>query len=112
MIGRSIGYSEECLGIHLGNKHDADLGDGDGKKAQQLLARQYYFPVMGTCWESFAGTLYSQIFLLPELGLSHPTGGHHFRAWKQNGTLANSGAWFIGCVLCSAFIPGAMGTQF
>ena len=23
-------------------------------------------------------------------------GGQHFRAWKQNGTLANSGAWFIG----------------
>jgi len=75
---KSIGYSEECLGIHLGNKHDADLGDGDDRKAQQFLARQYYFlPVMGTCWESFAG-------------------GHHFRAWKQNGTLANSGAWFIG----------------
>jgi len=74
---KSIGYSEECLGIHLGNKHGADLGDGDGKKMQQLLARQYYFPVMGTCWESFAG-------------------GHHFRAWKQNGTLANSGAWFLG----------------
>jgi len=74
---RSIGYSEECLGIHLGNKHDADLGDGDDRKAQQFLARQYYFPVMGSCWESFAG-------------------GHHFRAWKQNGTLANSGAWFVG----------------
>jgi len=74
---KSIGYSEECLGIHLGNKHDADLGDGDGKQVQQLIARQYYFPVMGTCWESFAG-------------------GHHFRAWKQNGTLANSGAWFLG----------------
>jgi hypothetical protein len=43
------------LGIHLGNKHDADLGDGDEKKGQQLIARQYYFPVMGTCWESFAG---------------------------------------------------------
>ena len=54
-IGRSIGFSEECLGIHLGNKHDADLGDGDDKKVQQFLARQYYFPVMGTCWESFAG---------------------------------------------------------
>jgi hypothetical protein len=31
----------------------------------------------GTCWESFAG-------------------GHHFRAWRQNGTLADSGAWFVG----------------
>lgn len=26
------------------------------------------------------------------------SGGHHFRAWKQNGTQANSGAWFIGFV--------------
>lgn len=54
-IGRSIGFSEECLGIHLGNKHDANLGDGDDKKVQQFLARQYYFPIVGTCWESFAG---------------------------------------------------------
>ncbi|KAF9013166.1 hypothetical protein BDQ17DRAFT_1386784 [Cyathus striatus] len=74
---KSIGYSEECLGIHYGNRHDADLGDGDGRKTEQFLARQYYFPVWGTCWESLAG-------------------GHHFRAWKQNGTLAPSGAWFIG----------------
>jgi len=74
---KSIGYSEECLGIHLGGKHYADLGDGDEKKAQQFLVRQHYFPIMGTCWESFAG-------------------GHHFRAWRQNGTLANSGAWFLG----------------
>jgi hypothetical protein len=27
---------------------------------------------------------------------SHLIGGHHFRAWKQNGTQADSGAWFIG----------------
>jgi hypothetical protein len=33
------------------------------------------------------------------IGTDSPTGGHHFRAWKQNGTLANSGAWFIGYVL-------------
>jgi len=73
---KSIGFSDECLGIHLGDLHAADLGDGDRKKLQQFLARQN-FPLMGTCWESLAG-------------------GHHFRAWKQNGTLANSGAWFIG----------------
>ena len=41
------------------------------------LFRQYYFPIFGTCWESLAG-------------------GHHFRAWPQNGSLANSGAWFLG----------------
>ncbi|KAF9527501.1 hypothetical protein CPB83DRAFT_876342 [Crepidotus variabilis] len=74
---KSLGYSEECLGLHIGHIHEANLGDGDGKKLEMYLARQSYFPVWGTCWESLAG-------------------GQHFRAWKQNGTLANSGAWFIG----------------
>ncbi|KAF9031457.1 hypothetical protein BJ165DRAFT_1358303 [Panaeolus papilionaceus] len=74
---KSIGYAEECMGIHYGDRHDADLGDGDGRKVELYLARQYYFPIWGTCWESIAG-------------------GQHFRAWKQNGTLANSNAWFIG----------------
>ncbi|TFY75218.1 hypothetical protein EWM64_g8794 [Hericium alpestre] len=73
---KSIGYSEECLGLHYGNLHEADLGDGEGRRLEMYLVRQYYFPIWGTCWESFAG-------------------GHHFRAWKQNGTVANSGAWFI-----------------
>ncbi|PPR07680.1 hypothetical protein CVT24_003923 [Panaeolus cyanescens] len=74
---KSIGYAEECMGLHYGDRHDADLGDGDGRKVEMFLARQYYFPIWGTCWESIAG-------------------GQHFRAWKQNGTLANSNAWFIG----------------
>jgi len=74
---KSLGYSEECLGLHYGDLHGANLGDGDGRKTELFLARQYYFPVWGTCWESLAG-------------------GQHFRAWKQNGTLANSGAWFLG----------------
>ncbi|TFK33031.1 hypothetical protein BDQ12DRAFT_616057 [Crucibulum laeve] len=77
VYAKSLGYSEECLGLHYGNIHAADLGDGDGRKPELFLARQYYFPVWGTCWESLAG-------------------GHHFRAWKQNGTHADSGAWFIG----------------
>ncbi|KAI0647858.1 hypothetical protein C8Q79DRAFT_952263 [Trametes meyenii] len=74
---KSIGFSEECLGLHYGQIHDADLGDGLGRKPEQFLGRQHYFPIMGTCWESVRG-------------------GHHFRAWKQNGTDANSGAWFLG----------------
>ena len=53
---RSIGYSKECLGFHMGALHGADLGDGDGIKLQQVIARQhYYFPIWGTCWESLAG---------------------------------------------------------
>jgi len=74
---KSVGFSEECLGLHYGKIHEADLGDGNGKVEEHYLARQYYFPVWGTCWESVAG-------------------GNHFRAWKQNGTMANSGAWFLG----------------
>ncbi|KAI0953547.1 hypothetical protein AcW1_007737 [Taiwanofungus camphoratus] len=79
MYAKSIGFSKECLGLHYGHIHEADLGDGIGRKPEQLLARQDYFPVMGTCWESVRG-------------------GHHFRAWHQNGTIADSGAWFIGYV--------------
>jgi len=74
---KSIGFSNECLGIHRGNVHGADLGDGIGRRDEQYLSRQYYFhPIYGTCWESIAG-------------------GNHFRAWKQNGTEANTGAWFL-----------------
>lgn len=74
---RSIGFSEECFGMHYGHLHEADLGDGLGRKPEVYLARQHYVPVFGTCWESVRG-------------------GQHFRAWKQNGTIANSGAWFLG----------------
>ncbi|KAH9891837.1 hypothetical protein C8Q73DRAFT_90702 [Cubamyces lactineus] len=74
---KSIGFSEECLGLHYGHIHEADLGDGLGRKPEQFLGRQHYFPIAGTCWESVRG-------------------GHHFRAWKQNGTDADSGAWFLG----------------
>ncbi|KAG8700273.1 hypothetical protein FRC08_004795 [Ceratobasidium sp. 394] len=72
---KSIGFSEECLGIHIGDIHSADLGDGEGRKDEQFLARQHYFPIWGTCWESLAG-------------------GNHFRAWRQRDT----GAWFLACV--------------
>jgi len=74
---KSIGFSGECLGLHYGDLHDADLGDGKGRQTEQFLARQHYFPVWGTCWESLAG-------------------GHHFRAWKQDGPLADTNAWFLG----------------
>jgi hypothetical protein len=74
---RSLGFDEECLGLHIGVLHTADLGDGAGRTPEALLARQSYFPRWGTCWESAVG-------------------GNHFRAWRQNGTAANSGAWFLG----------------
>ena len=43
------------MGLHYGNIHRADLGDGQGLVDELYLARQYYFPVWGTCWESLAG---------------------------------------------------------
>ncbi|KAG6847225.1 hypothetical protein H0H93_009424, partial [Arthromyces matolae] len=52
---KSIGFADECLGLHIGDLHSADLGDGDGRKFEQFLARQHYFPIWGTCWESLAG---------------------------------------------------------
>lgn len=52
---RSIGFSEECFGLHYGHVHKADLGDGDGRKSEHILARQHYFPRWGTCWESVVG---------------------------------------------------------
>jgi len=83
---KSIGFSNECLGLHMGDLHSADLGDGLGRRLEQFLARERYFPVWGTCWESIVG-------------------GNHFRAWKQNGTGIGdgmgdgdrpaSGAWFL-----------------
>jgi len=72
----SIGFAEECLGLHIGNIHQANLGDGQGKIDEQFLARQTYFPILGTCWQSLVG-------------------GHHFRAWHQNGSDANTRAWFL-----------------
>ncbi|KAF8522038.1 hypothetical protein JB92DRAFT_2807462 [Gautieria morchelliformis] len=68
----SIGYAEECLGLHYGRIHKAHLGDDQGWQDEQFLARQTYFPIFGTCWESVVG-------------------GHHWRAWQQNGTKA----WFL-----------------
>ena len=36
---RSIGYSSECLGLHVGWLHIANLGDGAGNRTEELLAR-------------------------------------------------------------------------
>jgi len=73
----SLGFDKECLGMHVGHLHDADLGDGAGRKKEEYLFRQSYFPRWGTCWESAVG-------------------GNHFRAWRQDGDDAYSGAWFLG----------------
>ncbi|KAG8838824.1 hypothetical protein FRC18_002498 [Serendipita sp. 400] len=113
---QTLGFSTECLGLHIGMLHVANLGDSmlhdpfddssppfhasqsrfpdsddpesdpypttGGNKTEKLLVRQnfdwplYGWPDYGTCWESLVG-------------------GNHFRAWKQDGAGARTGAWFL-----------------
>ncbi|ORY88680.1 hypothetical protein BCR35DRAFT_329920 [Leucosporidium creatinivorum] len=70
----SVGYAEECLGFHAGNKQSADLNDGKGLKEQDGLYRWAYGLVFngGSCYESL-------------------NGGSHVRYWFQERT----GAVFV-----------------
>ncbi|KZV66888.1 hypothetical protein PENSPDRAFT_688582 [Peniophora sp. CONT] len=74
---RSIGYSAECLGLHLGDPQTATLGDGNHNQTELIVIREDFGnePV-GTCLESLIG-------------------GNHFRVFKQNGTEAQSNALFL-----------------
>lgn len=80
----------------------ATYRDGAGIQDQHFIFRQHYFPIIGTCWESLAGKC--PAILRRTVALRSPwtpncdaffLGGQHFRAWKQNGSEANTGAWFI-----------------
>ncbi|KAI0793258.1 hypothetical protein C8Q75DRAFT_749507 [Abortiporus biennis] len=74
---RAIGFSTECLNLHFGTPQSADLGDGNGDVDQALELREDYGdPYAGTCAETAIG-------------------GNHFRVYRQNGPLANSGALFL-----------------
>ncbi|SCZ89175.1 BZ3500_MvSof-1268-A1-R1_Chr1-1g01008 [Microbotryum saponariae] len=73
---KSLGLWKECLDMHGGGAQYADLGDGGGFQPELFVLRQSDWPFVGSCVESVVG-------------------GNHFRAWKQNGTQANSGAWFL-----------------
>ncbi|KAJ7497154.1 hypothetical protein FB451DRAFT_218913 [Mycena latifolia] len=73
----AIGFSTECLGIHLGGPQSANLGDGNGFVNQTVELRQDYGdPNLGTCLESLIG-------------------GNHLRVFRQNGPQADSGALFL-----------------
>jgi len=70
---RSIGFSTECLGFHLGGPQSANLGDGRGWQNETAVLRYDYDNAMaGSCLESF-------------------TGGNHFRFWTQ----VTTGAYFL-----------------
>ncbi|WWC57901.1 uncharacterized protein I303_100436 [Kwoniella dejecticola CBS 10117] len=67
-------FGGQCLGLHMGNKQQANLGDGNKNQTQKALLRYQYFHnhFLGTCLE----TLY---------------GGNHIRVFKQE----TSGAYFL-----------------
>ncbi|KAJ6489570.1 hypothetical protein C8R47DRAFT_1124806 [Mycena vitilis] len=70
---QAIGFSTECLGLHLGTPQSANLGDGRGDVNETEVLRQSFgIPGVGTCLES-------------------ATGGNHFRVFPQAGT----GALFL-----------------
>ncbi|KAH9857222.1 hypothetical protein C2E23DRAFT_379758 [Lenzites betulinus] len=74
---QAIGFSKECLGLHIGDPQTANLGDGNGVVNQTVEFRQDFGnDDLGTCLESLIG-------------------GNHFRVFRQNGTQANSGALFL-----------------
>jgi len=76
-FARAIGFSTECLGIHLGGPQSANLGDGSGYVNQTVEYRQDYGDaLLGTCLESLIG-------------------GNHLRVFRQNGPTANTGALFL-----------------
>ncbi|THU91422.1 hypothetical protein K435DRAFT_780730 [Dendrothele bispora CBS 962.96] len=69
---KAIGFSEECLGIHLGDPQSANLGDGRGPVNQTIELRQDYGdPDLGTCLESLIGGNHFRVF--PQTGPLHPT---------------------------------------
>ncbi|KAJ3882239.1 hypothetical protein F5051DRAFT_458315 [Lentinula edodes] len=61
---KAIGFSTECLGIHIGGPQSANLGDGNGFVNQTVELRQDYGDsVLGTCLESLIGADSGALFL-------------------------------------------------
>lgn len=53
---RSVGYSNECLGFHLGTLQTANLGDGQGPQNETAVVRaDFGSSLLGTCLESLTG---------------------------------------------------------
>ncbi|WVQ93859.1 hypothetical protein IAU59_000937 [Kwoniella sp. CBS 9459] len=67
-------FGNQCFGIHIGDKQQANLGDGLTNQTQHALLRYQYFKnhLLGTCLESIYG-------------------GNHIRIWRQY----SSGAYFL-----------------
>ncbi|KAJ7915863.1 hypothetical protein B0H13DRAFT_385396 [Mycena leptocephala] len=73
----ALGFADECLGFHIGDRQPANLGDGHGWVDEGMVLREDFgSAAIGTCWESVVG-------------------GNHLRMYRQNGPAANSGALFL-----------------
>ena len=97
--------SIECLDIHLGAPQSANLGDGNGFVNQTIEIRQDFGDAgLGTCLESLIGGnhLRSFSFYFLFFGL---VVGHLLivfcRMFRQNGSLADTGALFLAFVQSS-----------
>jgi hypothetical protein len=76
-FANSLELGIECLGLHLGGPQSANLGDGNGYVNQTYELRyDYGNAAIGTCLETLAG-------------------GNHLRMFRQNGSLADTGALFL-----------------
>ncbi|KAK4056648.1 hypothetical protein OIO90_002200 [Microbotryomycetes sp. JL221] len=73
----SVQMSEEFLGQSLGARQAANLGDGQGQHNQTGILRYNFY-------DRYYGTVRQSI-----------NGGNHVRYWRQNGTDADTGAWFL-----------------
>ncbi|WVW81565.1 hypothetical protein I302_103560 [Kwoniella bestiolae CBS 10118] len=67
-------FGAQCFGLHMGDKQQSNLGDGNKNQTQRSILRYQYFHnhFLGTCLESIYG-------------------GNHIRVFKQETT----GAYFL-----------------
>ncbi|WWD06151.1 hypothetical protein V865_004236 [Kwoniella europaea PYCC6329] len=67
-------FGGQCFGLHMGDKQQSNLGDGNANQTQRSILRYQYFHnhFLGTCLESIYG-------------------GNHIRVFKQETT----GAYFM-----------------
>jgi hypothetical protein len=104
---RSIGFSFECLRQHRGGYQQANLGDGKGWENELFELREVLVGAdpgdwIGTCVESFTGGNHFRGMSLTcvevEQGfrqlIAFPA-YHCATAWQQNGSAADTGAWFL-----------------
>ncbi|KAI0686362.1 hypothetical protein BC835DRAFT_458965 [Cytidiella melzeri] len=77
-FARAIGFSNDCISFGSnGSPQVANLGDGNGPQPAVFELREDFGNVgTGVCIEQLIG-------------------GNHFRVYRQNGTLADSGALFL-----------------